>query len=280
MVDEQVQEGVPASDTAMAAAMAILGNASVDAQEAPGGDEAPEVVPAPTERQTEPVEPVEESRVDLWARLTERDKEIRRLKQAAKGGDMRELAKSDPAKALAELGIGLEQALDILAAQAGAAPQPSQDGEIGALRKEIEQLRSMQTEREQRDAMRAELASIAATVEKGGDRWELVHALQAHEQVLQHASAYYQDHGIVPKYEDVLDVVEEALEQEATAELERLSKISKLKGKLNIGEATKAVAQPTAAAPTLSNAISPPSPRRMTEEERMARAMALLDKEK
>jgi hypothetical protein len=285
MVDsmESTQAPAQAADR-MTAAMAALDSVEAAPVETPPaetpGTQEPEAPPADKEPETG-------DRGELWHRLAERDREIRRLKQSAKS-DVRELARTDPLAALRELGIGLDQAFDLLAGQARPMePEAPQDegSEVAKLRERLERFEQEQQRRAHEEVVSRERDKIRDLAAKDSERWELIHSLTSEgsiEKVLETAAEVYKLTGELPGYDVVMDTVEEDLEQVLSERYERMNKLRKLQAKFSMGksmgEAKRLLEEPTAPAPTLSTGMAGgPAPRSFTEQERMAKALALLE---
>jgi hypothetical protein len=289
MVDVIQEAPAPAlAPNKMEAAMAVINKAEAE--------EVKEVVQeTKVEAQAETPQPEGESdsRVDLWSKLAERDKEIRKLKTSAKT-DLREMVKTDPRAVLRELGIGLDQVFDLLAG--GPVSQETQqesqqeehrgDDELSKLRSELEQFKAEQAARAHEEVVRGEHYKIHRIAESDKERWELVNSLideGSVQLVLDTASETFKLTQELPKYDEVMDTVEKYLEEDFAKRYEKLNSLKKVQSRFSMGQnktkAQQLIESPAAAAPTLSTSMTGgPSPRGVTEQERMQRALALIEK--
>jgi hypothetical protein len=257
--------------------------------------EADEVVQQAPEAQehavpeTQAQQPADVDRADLWSKLAARDKEIRTLKQSAKT-DLREMVKTDPHGVLRELGLSLDQVFDLMTrtpAVEKQEPEPENrsDSEVSRLRQELEEYKAEQAQRTHQEAVRNEHLKIMRIAESDTDRWELIASMVGEgstELVLETAKESYKNTGELPDYDVVMDAVEEHMNEELGSRYEKLNSLKKIQNKFSMGKqkskAEQLIDMPTAAAPTLSTGMSGgPSPRGLTEQERMAKALALLD---
>jgi hypothetical protein len=269
-------------------ALAELGKAELEQAASEHVPEEPEVAA--------PKEP-EESKTSTWARLSERDKEIRqlrqKLKEQEKADSLLDLAKTNPAKALQEMGIGIDQVLEILASQPAPARQEEQpgqtgDSEVAKLKQELESFKAEQQARSKQEIERREYEKIHTLATSDKDRWELIASLSdqgTYALVMDTAAEFWRTSGEIPEYADVLDTVEKHLEEEMVSRYERLGSLKKLQSRYQMSKITdkaKDVAKmpPKAASQTLSTSFSSQGPQPMgnTEADRFARALDLLEK--
>lgn len=291
---QESQEETPITDeTRMANALNYLGQGELDK-----ANEEQTVPEEQAAQQQEQEQPATDDRSDYYAKLVEKDKEIRHLKSQLKTGgpDYKELAKEDPAKVLEELGIGVDQVLDSWvnkeAEQAVDSPeQPEQkpNEEVVKLKQELEQFKQERQQAMMQQAYNNEMGKIYQKVNaEGEDRWELVKTTNNYELVLDTAAEMYKANpDDPPEYEDVLTAVENYLEEHYGKMYEQLSKVSKLHNKFAVKtEEPKApekiqqeMNKPPIPSPTLSTAHSSdtPTPRGFTEAERFERALSVLE---
>lgn len=279
MVDEKndvVEEVVVSKEEAAMAAMAEVEKGLEQEEE-----QVEETVKTEEVEQVEEPKEKEESKTQLWNRITLQDKQIRELKGQLKNAvsidQLRDVVKKDPGKVFSDLGISIEQVIDILAQQGGAsAPTPRQEEntELSELKRELAEMKNMAKQQQQIALAQQEISHIDSTVKANPDRWEVIESMKSdgsYNLVLDTAHAYWEQTGEIPNYEIILDNVEEHLAAQEQARLQKLSAIKKFNK------------QPTVVAPVKKslpsvNPNSPTSnPRRLTEEEKMAKVMALLN---
>lgn len=243
------------------------------------------------QEQAREVEKPDDNRSDYYAKLVEKDREIRNLKSQLKSTapDYKSLAKEDPQRVLQELGIGMDQVIDMWAGKDSAEPEEAQvqeNSEILQLRQELEQIKQERQQNHYNQAVNNELNKIYSAVNASGeDRWELVKTTNNYELVLDTAAEIYKlNPDSVPNYEDVLNAVENHLETHYGGLYEQLSKISKLQSKFSakVGTPEKIQQEMKKApipGPTLSTSHSSdtPTPRGFSEAERFERALQVLE---
>ena len=289
----------PGADARRAAAVAKIASMV----EEPLEEEAPptEETPAPAEAAPPPAG--DPKTTTLQARLVRQDRELQALRQASKGAISLEQLKVDPLAALQAAGHSPDKLLDLwLGTPAAAAKpdgQPRTDGEIVALKQQIQQmgayLQQQHQATQQATAARQQEQAVATvhqfvTAEQAADRWEALRYTQeegvtvkgipaydlavevgnilanrAVEQLGQYATREERVAAATGALEEALDRVE----VEAIAELERRERAAGKVGKL------KAAAKPAAkggkampAAP--SSETKPPRPPTMDERRKNA----------
>ncbi len=235
---------LPADEMSMIEkAAGMLKNEALPEEELAGGEPPADAEPqAPEDGGEAKEEGGKDSVTSLWSRITQQDKELRelrsRLKDKSSIEDLRSVARKDPAKVLADLGIGIDQVIDALASQQGVQPERANTPEektpkeIEQLRQELAQLRQEQAMTRQEAMVRSEVMRIDDAIKANPERWEVI-ASQRDEGsvklVLETAAELWKQTGEIPDYEIVLDAVEEHLAGEARARLQRLSGLKKFR---------------------------------------------------
>lgn len=286
MADETTNNEVveqPTEESRMQNALDFLGQQELD--------EVNKEEPEQQEPVEEPQKQPQEDRSDYYAKLVEKDKEIRQLKSQIKGNqvDYKDLAQKDPSRVLQELGIGIDQVIDLWAnqeaPQAEDAPEPKSNEELHQLKQELEQIKQERQQQQLQQALNNELNKIYSKVNADGeDRWELVKTTNNYELVLETAAeAYKANPDNPPEYDEVLTAVENYLEEHYGQMYEQLSKVNKLQSKFSVKAEPpvkeEAAKEPTPASFTLSTSQSAdtPAPRGLNEQERFQRALQVLE---
>lgn len=286
MADETTNNEVveqPTEESRMQNALDFLGQQELD--------EVNKEEPEQQEPVEEPQKQPQEDRSDYYAKLVEKDKEIRQLKSQIKGNqvDYKDLAQKDPSRVLQELGIGIDQVIDLWAnqeaPQAEDAPEPKSNEELHQLKQELEQIKQERQQQQLQQALNNELNKIYSKVNADGeDRWELVKTTNNYELVLETAAEVYKANpDNPPEYDEVLTAVENYLEEHYGQMYEQLSKVNKLQSKFSVKAEPPvkegASKEPTPASFTLSTSQSAdtPAPRGLNEQERFQRALQVLE---
>jgi hypothetical protein len=268
------------SETRIQNALNVLGDTNLDmiSQEiVEKAEEKVEIVEKAEEKPAEKIEEKVEDRSEYYAKLVEKDKEIRKLKSQLKGTDYKSLAKENPLKVLEELGIPMDRVLD---AWVGGEKVEEPVNEIVELKKELDLIKKEREQTKLQAAYENEISTIKDIVGKDSDKWELIKTTNNYELVLSTAQAYYNENGEVPAYGDVLDYVEKSLEEQYGPMIEKLLETKKFKGKSKkADDVITEMKKSPLPGPTLSNQHSSESatPKGYTEQERFQRALAVLE---
>lgn len=243
------------------------------------------------------------NKTEYYARMVEKDKEIRQLKSKLKElesgntTDVRRLAQENPLKALDELGIGLEQILDAWVNDGSQTAEPANNfankgDEVESIRRELEEFKQSQQQHQIQAQMNAEFNKIHEVASQNPEKWELVGALKdngSYQLVFDTAVEMYKLNQEVPSYTDVLDAVEQHLEETYSQEFDRFQQLNKFKNRFNIQQERQQAQERQqvkpiesynpAPQPTLASSFSSdtPLPRSLNEDERFDRALKLLD---
>jgi hypothetical protein len=286
----ETQEETPLTDDdRMANALDYLGQEKLEK----ANEE--QLIPDEQAEKAQEEQPQQDDRSDYYAKLVEKDREIRQLKSQLKGNesvDYKSMAKENPVKVLEDLGINMDQVIDAWVGDDSPSveegQEPRSNDEISQLRQEIQALKEEREQSRIRQAWQREMQMVHGMVNaEGEDRWELVKTTNNYLLVMDTAREFFEEQGEAPQYEDVLNAVEKHLEERYGELYEKLSKISKLHNKMAVKiEETKPlekiqqeVQKPPTPSPTLSTAHSSdtPTPRGFTEAERFERALQVLE---
>jgi hypothetical protein len=248
------------------------------------------------EDQQKEVEPEKQKddRSEYYAKLVEKDKEIRQLRSQVKGGpDYKSLAKENPIKVLQELGIGMDQVIEMWVngsqtQNSETTQEPKTNEEIAQLRQELNQIKQERQQMAMQQAYNNEIGKIYNIVNKEGeDKWELVKTTNNYELVMETAIETYKlNPDETPDYESILDAVESHLEEHYGNIYQELSKINKLQSKFAVKSEQKIpervkveLNKAPIPGPTLSTTHSSdtPTPRGFSEQERFQRALQVLE---
>lgn len=255
--------------------------------------------PTQTETQTEQVvkpqeEPKEERMLksEYYARLLEKDKKIRELTEQLKTPkqvDYKAMAKDNPFKVLGELGIDISQLIDMWVNEDNKQTNNNNslnNEELETIKKELEDIKNERKNQSVANAIREEKQRIVDYVKEDPDRWELINARgnEAVDVIFEHAKEYYQSTGEIPDIDVVADVVEQYYADSFVESYEQLSKLNKIKQRLNITQATTTPTQqekqqPTVAKPqaTLSPTSETATAAAKTREEAELKVKTMLD---
>jgi hypothetical protein len=232
----------------------------------------------------------EDSRTQLWARLTQQDKELRELRRREKNSTslekLREVARRNPAKVLADLGMGIDQVIDALAQAghpaSGEREKPEQaPPEIEEVRRELAQIKEERRREREEAAAQAEIMRIDEAIRSNPDRWEVIHAQRnegSYKLVLDTARDLIERLDEIPPAELVLDAVEEYLAGEARKRLARLSGLKKFRQAAPPQPSGAPAAKPKQgrAAPVVDGNAPTSTPGKPSAEEMERRALELL----
>lgn len=211
----------------------------------------------------------EESRGTL-AKLKEAEARLARLKDA-------------PESVLEELGWSAEKYLERLAT--GETPKPTVDDEVKGLKAELEKFKQMAEEKEASlKAQEAEKAvaqyrnSLNTVVDKDPDRYEAIRELDERDLVWATAQAVFERTKQIPDPAKVAD----AVEKELRLKLDKSFKMKAFADRLKptSSSASEDTSQQTYGGTTLTAqttaATQPPSGDRLTDDQRLERAMGML----
>lgn len=239
------------------------------------------------QEQQEVQEQPKEDKGEYYAKLVEKDREITKLKNQLKNKspDLKELVKEDPKKVISELGLSLDQVIDLLVGgdeqQEPQVQEPQTNDELAELKQEIERIKEEKKQQQYQMAYDNEIGKIKKIVETD-DKWEFVKTTNNFALVLETAAEMYKaDPENPPEYNVVLDAVESYLEDHFGQMYEQLSKVSKLKSKFvkeepqleNEENRNKGLGHTL---PT-SQSSDTPTPRSFSEQERINRALQVLE---
>lgn len=245
------------------------------------------------------VEPATDDRSEYYAKLVEKDREIRQLKEQLKGPDFRKMAQEDPKSVLQELGLSPSQLLDMWVGdeEQESQAEPTQEDvyktQIEELRNELKALKDEQEQATFQEQINSRLKFLDETVKKDTDRWELINVLKdegALQLVLETEAETWKLTSEYPDTEAVLDAVEQHLFEEYGNRYKQLSAINKLSHKHGLNEkqqeepkkqeeVDKQMSKSPLPAPTLgaTNNAETPIPRSLNEQERFSRALSKLE---
>lgn len=249
--------------------------------------------------QEEPVEQEKkESKAEYYARLTELDRQNRELKQRLKQQrsteDLSDLVKKDPKAVLQQLGLGLEDVLDLMVdseVETDSSEKTTNENpyihEIKSLKEKLSTIERQQQESQRTQQMQVEYKRISDIISADTEnKWELVKSQGSAglHRVLQTAVEVYNETKEAPDYDLVLDAVEEHLYKQNMEAVEQLKSLSKFKSVFEGGEEKKVVVSPQPFSSTPSRTLgdnrpaSTPAPREESARERYLSALAVLDK--
>lgn len=180
---------------------------------------------------------------EYYARLMAKEKEIRDMKARMKeyesnpSNDIKNLAKNDPLKAIEELGLSMDQILDVWATpdeqkQEEQEPVDTTNEEIMKIKKELEEIKKAKEESEMQYKYKQALKDADSVISKDTERWELINqgkpAGSLHT-MIKAASDIFQATGERLSYEEVADEVENFLKEENIKYVNSLKSVNKLK---------------------------------------------------
>jgi hypothetical protein len=187
----------------------------------------------------------ERAAVAAEGRAKEASAKAQRYEEAVKSGDVDKMIEA--------FGLSGDQLVDLYIKKYGGTPAAdaaTADEPDSPLKKEVDELKKWRAERESREqgetaqaAVRQHMDALRATAAKSADRYELVNAEGAHDVAFDVMVEYHRQHGKFLTHDEALDAVENQLEQDARARLERFAKTKKLSG------LTRAPAPPAGTAP-------------------------------
>jgi hypothetical protein len=197
--------------------------------------------------------------------LTQRHQQVRQQEQDLRElAELRRLAREAPQQVLQRLQINPVS----LGESLFGTPEQAPENDIGAIRKELQDLRQWREQREQQDQMREESGRIRGAIDGGGyDMLKMAVAEnpdQVTREVLQEAHAIYRETGAIPNYADILSKLEDRYTNNALALIQRLSSATKVKERLSGATPAKETAP---AKETRQRGIrSRPSPQTLTND--------------
>lgn len=217
---------------------------------------APPVVDPPVV-EAKPAEPVPAALTQAHAELAKREALVleakRQLKAQeaalAKATRLEQLAKTDPAAVLAELGISYEGLTNhILDQQRTQTPEVKADAALN----EIREWKAARAEETRLAQVEQGKANVRAHVNAAADKYEHIAALGAHDEVFAEMSRLYNQTGEVPDIDQVAASIETRLETNVAKKILGLKRYAP--------QAASNAAAPGASAkvgsPTLSNATA------------------------
>lgn len=156
------------------------------------------------------------------------------------------LESNDPDALMEAFGVTGDKLVDLYVKKHAADPAKDERPEA---EKKLEELERRLAEREKADSTaranavyEKHMSSIREAIAKGGDKYELIAAEDAHEMVFAVQAEYHRQHNTFLTNAEAMDAVEQQLETEARARLERLTKVKKLQGKTAATAATATAA--------------------------------------
>ena len=243
-------------------------------------------------------EEIKESKSEYYLKLLKVEKENRALKLKLKGEgqpDLREIAKSDPLKALEGLGLDIDQIIDYWASQ-GVGDQPvlpedvpqeeetpQTPQEVLELKKQLDDMKKNIEAKEYQAQLSNEMSKLDSMVLQNNERWEVIKELRSegsYDLVMETAAELYKLNNEVPMYEDVLDVVEDYLLGSLQERWLKLEKVNKLKKKTegNITKPDTTNKETKEQAKSLfSTSATTPVPTEKDSKARFDAALAMLD---
>jgi hypothetical protein len=251
-------------------------------------ERAPESpVQAAEEEQQAAQEDPKQDQPTSFTELSRREREIwqreRRLKEAEKQlasqREITEIAKINPLEAAKRLGIDpmrlVNDVLGLEPKEEQKAPDPM--SELEAVKKELNEFKASVQEQRYKYVESATKGEFASMIKSNAEKYEILnHALQSGNGILdtvyEAVKLEYEQTGKIPDYHDVLSRAEEVMYEEIYSDLDKYSKLSKIKNRMapqNRPEPAISAPKPTA---TLSNKMQgepvAASVRNMTEQER------------
>lgn len=160
--------------------------------------------------------------------------------------------------------------------------------QVEQLKAEIENLRKSQEEKEKSYLEKERESTLKGYVKhienftKGSDKYEFIQMNNAHQDVVELMQETYNKSGKILSEEEACDMVEQYFEEQMNQILDTLKKSNKLKSKFGNFTEEKTVTDelPGKQSFTIPAQLSPQEPvketHKMTDEERLARAAALL----
>ena len=294
---EQVEQAPQTEGDRMANALQLFADEKVD--------EANETVTVPEEQaQKELEQQPGEDRSEYYARLVDKDREIRQLRSQLKGDqpDLRGIAQEDPMRALQELGLTPEQIFEQWAGvddgvemdDEGEPIQqqemdPAYRQELEVLKQELQQMKDERAQNATQSQIQNELYNINEMVSSEEGKWDIIKSTRDEGSlnlVLETAAEMYKLNQEIPDYVDVLDAVEEHLTEYYGAQYEKLSQLQKLQHKHGLSdkvepkkELKQEMEKSPLPGPTLSATTTgdTPVPRSLGEQERYQRALDMLN---
>jgi hypothetical protein len=249
----------------------------------------PEPQAPPTPPTPEEVKPKEDFLAPKFAALTRKEKQIREMERTLKAqqsevdkmraewetkskssqdseAQLLSKIKSNPLKALSELGITYEQLIEMQMNDQNPTPQMLMDQMKAELKAEMEEkygkLTGSLKEKEEREAkqvfenaVNGYKSELTEYVKNNAETYELIVANNATELMFETAEQFYKQTGKVPSNEELAKAVEEHLEEQAN----EILKLKKFQSKL-----AKPAAEPKPSketAPTLSNTLAAEVPK-------------------
>lgn len=194
---------------------------------------------------------------EVYARSLELEQEVRQLRKQLKGreaagssSELQELARRDPAAALGQLGIGVDEALELLmlGGSDGGSTEPINNpalstehktpAEVEELRQQLEELKGTIQSQNMQQLVHKAHGEIDAVASRAPDKWEFVKGLRnegSYDLVLQTAVEIHNSSGETPSYEEVLDLVDKHLQESLEQDAARLSRFERIRSKFNGG---------------------------------------------
>jgi hypothetical protein len=177
----------------------------------------------------------------------------------------KDLLKTDPLKALSEAGISYEKLTELQLGQVAPDPNQSLINKIAELEAKLASVDEQFTKRDTQayDAAVNQIRNDVKLLVDSDDTYETIRATGESETVVELIKKVFDAEGTILSVEEAAKLVEEKLLDRKLAEVERLSKLSKIKSRLSKPSETTAEATPTQQGqkqPTLSNqaAVSRP----------------------
>ena len=263
-------------------------------------EKEPEKAKEPAEEESaEPAKEAEkdESKTDLWKRITEQDRELRELRKKEKQtpqdqdmGELKKLASESPQEFLERFGLTFDKVFDAWSTNLSAESERPTKGppqaeqaivrEVQELKQKLSQYEEQQRQQESSRFHMAEISRFEQSAGRDSDRWALVNSAKEDgslELAFQVAVKMYQTTGDVPDHGYVLDCVEEQLRGQAQKFSKWLGAVPQKK------EVTLAKSQPAsgkAPAPTLSGSSGEDTqvPETLSDEDLFQLALAELKK--
>jgi len=248
--------------------------------------------PAPTvATPSEPEKPAAAAPKDDYSeRIAQMARQQRRMQEESKAAHAKvkeyearfARLKASPESVLEEEGWNAEKYLERLAT--GKTPDPTIEDNVKSLKEEIDRLKKANEDKETSLKSQAEQkavadfkASIKTKAEQNQDRYEAIAALGMFDTVYQTVEEVFQQSGELPDLELVMDAVEKDL----AVYIEKAAKTKKYAGmfKPTDVQAPEQKPQQMQGGSTLTattTATTQPPAKRLTDDERMAAAMATL----
>ena len=228
-----------------------------------------ETVESPPEATEKPISP-------QFAALAKQERQLRKARMELKAQQdawkaeqasfvSKDVLKNDPLKALSEAGISYEKLTELQLSQIAPDPNQSLLNKIAELEAKLASVDEQFTKRDTQayDAAVNQIRSDVKLLVDSDDTYETIKATGESETVVELIKKVFDAEGTILSVEEAAKMVEEKLLERKLAEVERLSKLSKIKSRLSKPAETQAEVSQTQQGqkqPTLSNqaAVSRP----------------------